>query len=96
MKYLKKTQEVIIGSSLLNVLEFYLKEIFYCFLGGTFIIFGSGGLKERAVAGKPSVTRLTQRSWMELKPSGIPKIDDKKILTTSPIFEEIMYLMKAY
>jgi len=60
------------------------------------MIFGSGGLKERAVAGKPSVTRLTQRSWIELKPSGIPKIEDKKILTTSPILEEIIYLIKAY
>lgn len=59
------------------------------------MISGSGGLKERAVAGKPSVTRLTQRSWMELKPSGIPKIEETKILTTSPMLEEIMYLMKA-
>jgi len=67
----------------------------YCLLGGLFMISGSGGLKERAVAGKPSVTRLTQRSWMELKPSGIPKTEETKILTTSPILEEIIYLMKA-
>lgn len=59
------------------------------------MICGSGGLNDKAVAGKPSVTKLTQRSWMELKPSGIPRTDEVKILTTSPMFEEIIYLMKA-
>ena len=57
---------------------------------------GSGGLKERAVAGRPSVTKLTQRSWMELNPSGMPRIDVRKMETTSPILDEIIYLMKAY
>ncbi len=60
------------------------------------MVSGSGGLKGRAVAGKPSVTRLTQSSWIELKPSGIPRIEDSRILTTSPMLEEIIYLIKAY
>lgn len=57
---------------------------------------GSAGLKDKAVAGSPSVTRLTHNSWMELKPSGIPKKDEINIDATSPMFEEIMYLIKAY
>jgi len=32
----------------------------YCGLGGFFMTSGSGGLKERAVAGGPSVTKFTQ------------------------------------
>ncbi len=56
---------------------------------------GSEGLKLSAVAGSPSVTRLTHRSWMELNPSGMPIIDDVKMLTTSPMLDEIIYLMKA-
>lgn len=67
-----------------------------CYLGGFFITSGSGGLNERAVAGNPSVTRLTQRSWIELNPSGIPNIDEVKIETTSPMFEDIIYLMKPF
>ena len=55
----------------------------------------SGGLNPRAVAGDPSVTKLTQRSCTEENPSGIPKIAVKKIENTSPIFDEIKYLMKA-
>ena len=35
-------------------------QIIYCGLGGLSMMFGSAGLKLRAVAGKPSVTRLTQ------------------------------------
>lgn len=31
-----------------------------CSLGGFFMHSGSDGLKDKAVAGKPSVTRLTQ------------------------------------
>ena len=53
-------------------------------------------LKESAVAGKPSVTKLTQSNYTLLKPSGIPKEAVRKILTTSPIFEDIIYLMKAF
>jgi hypothetical protein len=52
----------------------------------------SGGLNPKAVAGGPSVTRLTHRSWTGIRPSGIPKAAVRKIEATSPIFEEIMYL----
>ena len=65
-------------------------------LGGFFMISISGGLKPRAVAGGPSVTRFTQSNYTEVKPSGIPSIAVKKILATSPMFEEIRYLMKAF
>lgn len=57
---------------------------------------GSGGLKDRAVAGNPSVTRFTQSNYTELKPSGIPISDDKNIETTSPMLLDIIYLMKAF
>jgi len=40
----------------------------------------SGGLKPRAVAGKPSVTRLTHSNWTGIKASGIPKAAVRKIL----------------
>lgn len=40
----------------------------------------SGGLKPRAVAGKPSVTRLTQSSWTGIRASGMPKAAVRKIL----------------
>jgi hypothetical protein len=46
--YLKKIHEVIIPSSLL--------------LGGFFMISGSAGLNDNAVAGNPSVTRLTHNN----------------------------------
>ena len=69
--------------------------IHYCFLGGFCMTSLSGGLNERAVAGSPSVTRFTHRSWIELNPSGIPRSEVRKIETTSPMFELIMYLMKA-
>jgi len=52
----------------------------------------SGGLKPKAVAGGPSVTRLTQRSCTGIRPSGIPKADVRNIDATSPMFEEIIYL----
>jgi hypothetical protein len=42
------TNSVMIGSS--------------CFLGGFYITSGSGGLNESAVAGSPSVTRLTHNN----------------------------------
>lgn len=47
----------------------------------------SGGLKESAVAGKPSVTKLTQRSWTGIRASGTPNAAAKKMETTSPILE---------
>lgn len=52
----------------------------------------SGGLNPNAVAGGPSVTRLTHRSWTGIRPSGIPKAAVKNIEATSPMFEDIMYL----
>lgn len=48
----------------------------------------SGGLKPSAVAGKLSVTRLTQSSCTGIKASGIPRSTVKKIETTSPILDE--------
>ena len=45
----------------------------------------SGGLNPRAVAGKPSVTKLTHKSWTGIKASGNPKAAVKKIDTTSPV-----------
>lgn len=52
----------------------------------------SGGLNPNAVAGGPSVTRFTHRSWTGIRPSGIPKAAVKNIEATSPIFEDIIYL----
>lgn len=40
----------------------------------------SGGLKPRAVAGKPSVTRLTHSSWTGISASGMPSAAVRKIL----------------
>lgn len=40
----------------------------------------SGALKLRAVAGRPSVTRLTHRSCTGIRASGIPKAAVKKML----------------
>lgn len=40
----------------------------------------SGGLKPRAVAGKPSVTRLTQSSWTGIRASGMPNAAVRKML----------------
>ena len=54
----------------------------------------SGGLKPRAVAGRPSVTRFTHKSCTGISASGMPSITVRKILTTSPIFDEIRYRMK--
>lgn len=52
----------------------------------------SGGLKPRAVAGGPSVTRFTQRSCTGIRPSGMPKAAVRNIDATSPMFDEIIYL----
>ena len=68
----------------------------YYFLGGFFMTSGSGGLKDKAVAGRPSVTKLTQSNYTELNPSGIPIMEERKMETTSPMLLEIMYLMKAF
>ena len=40
----------------------------------------SGGLNPSAVAGRPSVTRLTQSSWTGIKASGNPRAAVRKIL----------------
>lgn len=40
----------------------------------------SGGLKPRAVAGRPSVTRLTHSSWTGIRASGRPRAAVRKIL----------------
>ena len=40
----------------------------------------SGGLKLRAVAGRPSVTRLTHSSWTGISASGIPKAAVRNML----------------
>lgn len=52
----------------------------------------SGGLNPKAVAGGPSVTKLTHKSCTGIRPSGMPKAAVRNIEATSPIFEEIMYL----
>lgn len=61
-------------------------------LGGFFMASMSGGLKDSAVAGGPSVTRFTQSSCTGIKPSGMPNAAVKKIDATSPMLEEMRYL----
>ena len=48
--------------------------------GGFFMMSKSGGLKPSAVAGRPSVTRLTQRSWTGMRASGMPRAAVRKML----------------
>lgn len=60
-------------------------------LGGFFMMSKSGGLKPRAVAGIPSVTRLTHRSWTGIRASGIPRAAVRKMLGK----ENIMALTTA-
>ena len=48
--------------------------------GHFFMISRSAGLKLRAVAGKPSVTRLTQSNWTGIRASGTPRAAAKKML----------------
>lgn len=48
----------------------------------------SGGLKPRAVAGRLSVTRLTQSSCTGISASGMPRSTVRKMLTTSPMLDE--------
>jgi hypothetical protein len=50
--------------------------------GGRSIMSKSGGLKPRAVAGKPSVTKLTQSNCTGINDSGKPRAAVKKIQTT--------------
>lgn len=55
----------------------------------------SGGLNPNAVAGGPSVTRFTHKSWTGMSPSGMPNAAVKNIDATSPILDEIMYLKQG-
>ena len=48
--------------------------------GGFCMMSRSGGLKPRAVAGRPSVTRLTQSSCTGIRASGRPKAAVRKML----------------
>ncbi len=66
--YLKNNQGVISDSRAL--------------LGGLSIISKSGGLKPNAVAGRPSVTKLTHNNCTGIKASGKPNAAVKKIQTT--------------
>lgn len=50
--------------------------------GGLLMMSKSGGLNPRAVAGKPSVTRLTQSSWTGMRASGNPRAAVRKMLNT--------------
>ena len=50
---------------------------------------GAGGLKPRAVAGGPSVTKFTQRRCIALKGSGKPHIAESSIAAISPILQLI-------
>jgi hypothetical protein len=50
----------------------------------------SGGLKPRAVAGGPSVTRFTHSSCTGMRPSGKPSAAVRKMDTTSPMLLLIM------
>lgn len=52
----------------------------------------SAGLKPRAVAGGPSVTKFTHKSCTGIIHSGIPSAAVKNIDMTSPTFDDIMYL----
>lgn len=65
-RYLKKSQPEIRGS--------------LGFRGGLSMMSRSGGLKPRAVAGRPSVTRFTHNSWTGIKASGRPRMAVRKIL----------------
>lgn len=70
-RYLKNSQPEIRGSLALR--------------GGFSIMSRSGGLKPRAVAGRPSVTRLTQSSWTGIRASGNPRAAVRKMLSGETI-----------
>ena len=65
-RYLKKSHPEMRGSRALR--------------GGLLMMSRSGGLKPRAVAGRPSVTRLTQSSWTGMRASGKPRAAVRKML----------------
>lgn len=66
IRYLKKSHPLISGSLGLR--------------GCLSMMSKSGGLNPSAVAGNPSVTRLTQSNWTGIKASGRPMIAVRKIL----------------
>lgn len=68
-RYLKNNHPLINGS--------------FAFLGAFFIMSTSGGLKLSAVAGGPSVIKLTHNNWTGINASGIPNAAVKKILKKS-------------
>ncbi len=51
-------------------------------LGNLSIISKSGGLKPSAVAGRPSVTKLTHNNWTGIRDSGKPNAAVKNMQTT--------------
>lgn len=57
---------------------------------------GSGGLNPSAVAGGPSVTRLTHSRCRGVSGSGNPSRVAKKIVAISPMLHDIRKQMKAY
>ena len=59
-------------------------------LGGFCMMSRSGGLKPRAVAGGPSVTKLTHSNCTGIRFSGRPKAAVRKMQATSPILLLIM------
>mmetsp|Transcript_34918 Transcript_34918/g.84507 ORF Transcript_34918/g.84507 Transcript_34918/m.84507 type:complete len:86 (-) Transcript_34918:2737-2994(-) len=81
MKYRVSNHFVMIGSSLGR--------------GGASIISGDGGLKPNAVAGGPSVTKLTHRRCIAVNGSGNPARVAKKMAQISPILQLIRKQMKA-
>lgn len=55
----------------------------------------SGGLKPRAVAGSPSVTRFTHKSWTGIRASGKPRAAVRKMLPEEEEKEERLSHLNA-
>ena len=53
--------------------------------GGLFMMSLSGGLKPRAVAGRPSVTRLTHNNCTGINASGIPRAAVRNMLKDTTV-----------
>lgn len=64
--------------------------------GGFVIASGSGGLNPSAVAGGPSVTRLTHRRCRGVSGSGKPSKVAMKMVAISPILHEMRKQIKAW
>jgi hypothetical protein len=63
--------------------------------GGCFIKPGTGGLNPSAVAGGPSVTRLTKSKCIAVKGSGTPDNVANRIAMISPILQDIKKQINA-